>query len=160
MHSPLSSLLNLQLHIKLHPVMKVINISSTVTFCKFLCIFIGFHMSAHVGIAADICKSLSFPVFRNILNLPKNVIYANFMVHKIALQHSTAEAFVCTTNIHMLTMPPKRKTPEEVSSMITTLTQENLAEIQNTKLDIRFKKFQDEQIKLEAFEVMLGKKKQ
>ena len=80
------------------------------------------------------------------------------MVHKIPLQHSTAEAFVCTTNIHMLTMPPKRKTPEEVSSMITTLTQENLAEIQNTKLDIRFKKLQDKQIKLEAFEVMLEKK--
>ena len=73
------------------------------------------------------------------------------MVHKIPLQHSTAEAFVCTTNIHMLTMPPKRKTLEEVSSMITTLTQENLAKIQNTKLDIRLK-IQDEQIKLEAFE--------
>ena len=58
----------------------------------------------------------------------------------------------------MLTMPPKRKTLQEVSSMITTLTQENLVEIQNTKLDIRFKKLQDEQIKLEAFEAMLGKK--
>ena len=59
----------------------------------------------------------------------------------------------------MLTMPPKRKTPEEVRSIIDTIKTENLEEIENTKLDIRFKKLEKERVKLEAFEQMLHNKK-
>ena len=85
----------------------------------------------------------------NILNLPQNVIYDNFIV--------TAETFVSTVCscacIHLVMMPRKKKTKEDVKEIITTLENENTKKLQisnwksilqNTrrkKLDVRhFKK--------------------
>ena len=56
-------------------------------------------------------------------------------------------------------MPPKRQTAQEVKSIIKTIEQEKSTEIQNAKLDIRYKKLEDLRIKLEAFERTLDQKK-
>ena len=79
----------------------------------------------------------------NILNLAKNVIYANFIIKK----HSTAEAFVSTVLQfcpHSFIMPrkkekeKKKKTPQEVKQIIDQLTQENEKDIKKQGIKYKF----------------------
>ena len=88
----------------------------------------------------------------NILNLPQNVIYANFIV--------TAETFVSTacscTHIHFATMPPKKKTVKDVKNIIAILEKESQEKIANKELDVHFAKYEEARITLEAFEERVG----
>ena len=83
----------------------------------------------------------------NILNLPQNVIYDNFIV--------TAETFVSTVCscacIHLVTMPRKKKTKEDVKEIITTLENENTKKIANKQLEIHFAKYKEEKIDVRHF---------
>ena len=90
----------------------------------------------------------------NILNLPQNVIYDNFIV--------TAETFVSTVCscacIHLVTMPRKKKTKEDVKEIITTLENENTKKIANKQLEIHFAKYQEEKNRCEALQERINRK--
>ena len=108
---------------------------------------LAFHWLSHVCIAAAIFMFGSLWPLHNILNLPQNVIYDNFIV--------TAETFVSTVCscacIHLVTMPQKKKTKEDVKEIITTLENENTKKIANKQLEIHFAKYQEEKIDVRHF---------
>ena len=56
-------------------------------------------------------------------------------------------------------MPQKKKTPQQVKEMIDTITKENELEIKNKELDLSFQRFEQEEVKLEAFKKTLENKK-
>ena len=113
-----------------------------------------FHWLCHVCIAAVLFTFLSLGPLCNILNLPQNVIYANFIV--------TAETFVSTacscTHIHFATMAPKKKTVKDVKKIISTLEKESQEKIANKELDVHFAKYEEARIRLEAFEERVARK--
>ena len=93
----------------------------------------------------------------NILNLPQNVIYDNFIV--------TADTFVSAVCscicIHLVTMPRNKKTKktkEEYKEIITTLENEISKKIANKQLELHFNKYQSEKIRLEALQERINRK--
>ena len=113
-----------------------------------------FHWLCHVCIAAVLFTFLSLGPLHNILNLPQNVIYANFIV--------TAETFVSTacscTHIHFATMAPKKKTVKDVKKIIAILEKESQEKIANKELDVHFVKYEEARIRLGAFEERVARK--